>query len=333
MSQPQSACPKGRLIVMYGYADVQILDVVGPMEVFAQANRFMAEAGRGNDWRYHVELVSLDGGMIRSSGGLSVMADAAIAQRENGIDTLLVSGGAGVHAAAKDDAALAWLRRQAAGVRRIGSVCTGTFLLAAAGVLDGRRVTTHWRSSDILAAKYPTLSLEADAIWVKDGSLYSSAGVTAGIDLALALVEEDCGPDVTLEIARNMVLYLRRSGGQSQYSAHLLGQSARTPAVKALQGWIMDHLHEALSVPDLAERAAMSPRNFARVFAAEIGLPPGRFIERARVDAARRALTGGFSMGQVIGMTGFGSTDSMRRAFLRQLGVTPSDYREHFAAE
>jgi len=325
--------PEDRLIALYAYEGCQILDVVGPAEVFAQANRFMAEAGRGGEFRYRPEVLSLTGGPVRGSGGLSVLSDARIDERESRIDTLLMVGGSGVHEAAKEPALLAWLRRQAPLVRRLGGVCTGSFLLGAAGLLEGRRVTTHWRSSDRLAETYVSARVEADAIWIKDGNFYSSAGVTAGIDLALAMVEEDCGPAIALEIARNLVLYLRRSGGQSQYSAHLLGQSAKTPALKAVQGWIMDNLDKPLAVPDLAERAAMSPRNFARVFAAEIGLPPGRFIERARVDAARQALAEGLAMGQVAGRTGFSSPDALRRAFVRQLGVTPGDYRDRFAAE
>lgn len=326
--------PQDRLIALYAYEGCQILDVVGPAEVFAQANRFMAEAGRGEEFRYRPEVLSLSGRPVRGSGGLSVLSDASIHEREDGgIDTLLLVGGAGVHEAAKEPALLDWLRRQAPQVRRLGGICTGSFILGAAGLLEARRVTTHWRSSERLAESYPHTQVEADAIWIKDGDLYSSAGVTAGIDLALALVEEDCGSAITLEIARNLVLYLRRSGGQSQYSAHLLGQSAKTPALKAVQGWIMENLNKPLAVPDLAERAAMSPRNFARVFAAEIGLPPGRFIERARVDAARQALADGLAMGQVAGLTGFSSPDALRRAFVRQLGVTPGDYRDRFAAE
>lgn len=325
--------PEARLVAIYAYENCQTLDLVGPAEVFAQANRFMKEAGRGDALQYRIEILSLEGGPVRGSGGLSVLSDARIDQRNNGIDTLLLIGGTGVHEAAKVLALQDWLRHQAPQVRRLGGVCTGAFLLGAAGLLEGRRVTTHWRSSELLAERYSHTCVEADAIWIKDGNLYTSAGVTAGIDLALALVEEDCGPDITLEIARNLVLYLRRSGGQSQYSAHLLGQAAKTPAVKAVQSWIMDNLDKPLAVPELAERAAMSPRNFARVFASEIGLPPGRYVERARVDAARNALSGGLPLGQVAGMTGFSSPDAMRRAFVRQLGVTPGDYRDRFAAE
>jgi len=325
--------PETRLIAIYAYENCQTLDLVGPAEVFAQANRFMKEAGRGDELEYRIEILSLEGGPVRGSGGLSVLSDARIDQRNDSIDTLLLIGGAGVHEAAKSPILQDWLRLQAPRVRRLGGVCTGAFLLGTAGLLEGRRVTTHWRSSELLAERYSHTCVEADAIWIKDGNLYTSAGVTAGIDLALALVEEDCGPDITLEIARNLVLYLRRSGGQSQYSAHLLGQAAKTPAVKAVQSWIMDNLDKPLAVPELAERAAMSPRNFARVFATEIGLPPGRYVERARVDAARNALSGGLPLGQVAGMTGFSSPDAMRRAFVRQLGVTPGDYRDRFAAE
>lgn len=320
-----------RLITLLAFPDHQVLDACGPLEVFAQANRFADEAGLVGLPRYAVELVAPQAGVVRSSGGVALLADRAIADHPGGIDTLLVAGGAGVHAACADAAVLAWLRAEAGRVRRLGSVCTGAFLLAAAGLLEGRRATTHWRSADLLARRYPLVRVEPDAIAIKDGALYSSAGVTAGMDLALTLVEEDMGRAVAQAIARNLVLYLRRPGGQSQYSAHLAAQEARTPPIQKARDWILANLDRPLRVSELAERAAMSPRNFARVFAAELGVAPGRFIERARLDAARTLLSEGDALVDgVARRTGFGTPEGLRRAFVRNLGVTPSEYRARF---
>jgi len=322
---------ESRRITMLAFPDVQILDVTGPLEVFAMANRGMAEAGLGHLPRYAIELVAAEAGPIRSSGGLTLVAEHAMAGRRDGIDTMLLPGGSGVHAACADLAVLNWVRAAAAGARRVCSVCTGTFLLAAAGLLDGRRATTHWRSAALLAERYPGIRIEADAIAVKDGPIYSSAGVTAGMDLALSLVEEDLGPAMAQAIARNLVLYLRRPGGQSQFSAALAAQAARTDPIRAVQAWILANLEKPLRVPDLAERAAMSPRNFARIFAAEMGQPPGHFIERARIDAARRLLSEpGDGIDRIATRVGFGGAETMRRAFLRQLGISPADYRARF---
>jgi transcriptional regulator GlxA family with amidase domain len=320
-----------RTVSLFAFPNAEVLDITGPLEVFAQANRFLDAAGDTATPRYRPELLISQGETIRCSGGLSLVADGRIGDARGKIDTLLLAGGAGVHAAAQDGVLLAWVVGQAEEVRRLGSICTGAFLLAAAGLLDGRRATTHWRSCALLAERYPTVRVEPDAIWVQDGAVYSSAGVTAGMDLALALVEEDCGAPIALEIARNLVLYLRRAGGQSQFSAHLLGQAARTPPIQALRDWILANLNQPLGVPDLAARAAMSPRNFARVFAAEIGMTPARFVERARVDAVRQALDGMEPLAVIADRVGFPSADTMRRAFLRALGITPQDYRDRFA--
>jgi len=321
-----------RRITLLAFEDVQALDVVGPLEVFAQANRFAAECGAAGMPAYEIEIVAAHAGALRTSAGFSLVAARGLAEHPGGINTLLVAGGAGVHRAAADPQILAWLRAQAPHCRRVGSICTGTFVLAAAGLLDGRRATTHWRSCALFAERHPQVRLEPDAIAVRDGNVYSSAGVTAGMDLALALVEEDGGRHLPLAIARNLVLYLRRSGGQSQYSAHLAGAAARTPPIQAVQGWILANLTQPITVPALAERAGMSPRNFARVFAADLGLPPGQFVERARVDQARRLLCAeDTAIEGVAGRAGFPTAEAMRRAFLRHLGVTPRDYRARFS--
>jgi transcriptional regulator GlxA family with amidase domain len=228
---------------------------------------------------------------------------------------------------------LAWLRRLAPRVRRIGSVCTGTFVLAAAGLLAGRRVTTHWNSAARLQQMFPALRVDADPIFIKDGKVYTSAGVTAGMDLALALVEEDCGREVAMAVARALVLFLKRPGGQSQFSAQLAAQAADREPLRELQAWIIDHVGADCSVPALAARVAMSPRNFARVFAREVGMTPGRFVERARVEAARRRLEeSDDGVDGVAARCGFGSAEGMRKAFLRTLRVPPSAYRSRFRA-
>lgn len=330
---PETA--QARLIDLITFDRFQSLDLTGPQEVFAQANRFLTESGDTATLRYRIRILSPNPDrIVTSSGGLRILADGTLDDGNTEIpcDTLMVVGGAGIHALADHRPAVAWIAAQADRARRIASVCTGTFALARAGLLEGRRVTTHWRSAALLAERYPTLQVDPDAIWIKDGPFYSSAGVTAGMDLALALVEEDCGPAIALEIARNLVLYLRRSGGQSQFSAHLLGQMARTAPIRTVQGWILDNLDRPMAVPDLAERVAMSPRNFSRVFLSEIGIPPGRFVERARVDAARGALGSPEPIGVVAAKVGFSTPEAMRRAFVRHLGVTPQDYRERFAA-
>jgi transcriptional regulator GlxA family with amidase domain len=218
-------------------------------------------------------------------------------------------------------------------VRRIGSVCSGAFILAEAGLLDGRRATTHWGWCKELAQRYPRVKVDPDPIFVRDGSIYTSAGVTAGMDLALALVEEDHGRELALRVARQLVLFLRRPGGQSQFSAQLAVQAADREPLRELQAWIADHLNQDLSVEALADRVAMSPRNFARVFSREVGVTPARFVEQARVEAARRRLEeSAHGVDAIASQCGFGTAESMRRAFLRRLHVPPSAYRHRFAS-
>ncbi len=240
-------------------------------------------------------------------------------------------GGDGVAAAEDDERLIAFLKRAAGRSRRVASVCTGAFLLARAGLLDNRKATTHWSGCRELARRYPGVSVQRDPIFVRSGNVYTSAGVTAGIDLALALVEEDLGPKVARDVARWLVLFLRRPGGQSQFSAALAGQPAERGPLRELQGWMVDHLDEDLSVPALAERAYMSPRNFARAFKREVGMTPAAYVEALRVERARGLLeTGGESVEQVALRCGFGTVETMRRVFRRRLGVSPGDYRDRF---
>jgi transcriptional regulator GlxA family with amidase domain len=278
-----------------------------------------------------VELVAATPGPLRSSSGLRLVADRGFRDLRADVDTLLVAGGRGARAAAQEATLLAWLKRMAPRVRRLGSVCTGTFILAAAGLLDDRRATTHWAYCDGLARLHPRIAVDPDPIFIRDGQVYTSAGVTAGMDMALALVEEDYGRHVALEVARQLVMFLRRPGGQSQFSSQLAVQTADREPLRELQAWIADHLVADLSVTTLADRVAMSPRHFARVFAAELGLTPARFVEVQRVEAARRRLEESADGVDLVAATcGFGCAEVMRRAFLRTVRVSPSDYRSRF---
>jgi transcriptional regulator GlxA family with amidase domain len=320
-----------RRVAVVAFPDVQILDVVGPLAIFGDVARWARDRGMASAVQYEVEVLAPEAGPLRTSSGVQLVADRAIRDTHGRFDTLLVAGGAGVTAAAEDLELRAWLRRTAPRVRRLGSVCTGTFVLAAAGLLTGRRVTTHWRSAARLQRMFPDLTVDPDPIFVRDGNIYTSAGVTAGMDLALALVEEDCGRAVALSVARMLVLFLRRPGGQSQFSAQLSVQAADREPLRELQAWIVDHLADDCSVERLAKRVAMSPRNFARVFTAEVGVTPARYVERVRVDAARRRLEeSSDSVEQVADRCGFGSAEGMRKAFLRTVHVAPSIYRSRF---
>jgi transcriptional regulator GlxA family with amidase domain len=316
-----------RRILILGFDDVQSLDVTGPTEVFSLA-------GRVADAPYEVELVAPTVQPITTNSGLTFVPKRTAHAVRGPVDTLVVAGGSGVERAVEDDRLVRWVARTAGRVRRVASVCTGAFLLAEAGVLDGRRAATHWAGCDELARRYPAVDVDHDSIFVRDGDVWTSAGVTAGMDLALALVEEDFGRDVALDVARWLVVFVRRPGGQSQYSSHLRAQAAEREPLRELQEWMTAHLDEDLSVPALAERAAMSPRNFARAFAREVGMTPGAYVDALRDDHARLRLE---STGQKIETVardcGFGTVETMRRAFHRRLGVGPADYRSRFQTE
>ena len=316
---------------MLAFPGVQALDVVGPLEVFGRAARWLREERGDSGQAYATLVIARRRGPLASSSGYSLVADRALSRLREPVDTLLVAGGQGVRALLDDRALHAWLRAARRRVRRFGSVCTGALLLARAGLLDGRRATTHWRSCAQLAAEHPEVRVEPDRIFVRDRGVYTSAGVTAGMDLALALVEEDHGCEVALHVARELVLFLRRPGGQSQFSAQLAVQAADREPLRELQAWIADHLDEDLAVPTLAARVAMSPRNFARVFSREVGVTPARFVEAARVEAARRRLEEARNgIDAVAAECGFGTAESMRRAFRRRLRIPPSAYRHRF---
>jgi transcriptional regulator GlxA family with amidase domain len=319
-----------RRVVVLVFPGFQILDAVGPIEVLNAATRLAAE-GHSRRPGYRIELVAPQAGQVASSNGLAVMAEHAMADVRGAIDTLVIAGGFGTRAYARDAAVIAWVRRVAARSRRVTSVCTGALLLAEAGLLDGKRATTHWAFARELASLYPKVRVEADSIYLKEGRVYTSAGVTSGMDLALSLVEEDLGRGIALAAARWLVLFLKRPGGQAQFSAELSAQAAAREPIRDLQWWILDHLDEDLSVEALASRAGMSPRNFARVFSREVGATPARYVERVRIEAARRRLEeSSASIDEVADACGFGTGETMRRAFLRNVRVAPSHYRNRF---
>ena len=320
-----------RQILMVGFDDAQILDVTGPLEVFSRTSRFMIDEGIAAEEPYSVALAAARRGPIVTSSGLSLLAHSAIRDWREPIDTLIVAGGRGVTEAVRDRELMQFIKRTVPRVRRLCSVCTGAFILAEAGLLDGRRATTHWRWCERLAADYPRVRVETDPIFVRDGSTFTSAGVTAGIDLALALVEQDHGRQVALAVARELVMFLRRPGGQSQFSVQLAAQSADREPLRELQTYIVDNPGLDLSVAKLAKRAAMSARNFARVFVRETGITPADFVEQTRVEAARRRLEESKDgIEQIASDCGFGTRESMRRAFVRRLNVAPSEYRNRF---
>lgn len=314
---------------MVGYPGAQILDITGPLEVFARTSRWLAEHLGHATPAYAVELVAARAGPLLTSGGLALVATRSYREVRRA-DTLLVSGGIGCEEALRDAALLAWLRRQAGRTPRVGSICTGALLLAAAGVLHGRRATTHWAWCERLAALARGCSVDPDAIFVRSGNVYTSAGVTAGMDLALAMVEEDWGKTTALAVAQELVMFLKRPGGQSQFSRHLQAER-RDDRFGQLELWMLEHLAEPLPVERLAARLGMSARHFARRFAAEFGATPAAFVTRLRVEAARRRIEAGARrLKQVARECGFGDEQAMRRAFRRALGVHPSDYAARF---
>ena len=306
------------------FPGAQILDVAGPSEVFSLADRL---AGRG----YSPELVAAEGGPLACSSGMRLVADRPLTACRGRIDTLVVAGGVGVPEAERDERLIRWLRSAAGRSRRVASVCTGAFLLARAGLLEDRRATTHWAACQTLAHRYPNVQVEMEPIFVRDGNVYTSAGVTAGIDLALALVEEDLGAGVALEVARALVLFLRRPGGQAQFSTSIAAQLAERSSLRELQDWIADNLKEDLSVAALAERAFMSPRNFARVFRHEVGVSPASYVESLRLERAKLLLQSTeLTIGEIGQRCGFGTVETLRRSFARSFGITPVEYRQRF---
>lgn len=315
-----------RPVLVVLFDGVQSLDVTGPFEVFAGAG-----PAAGDPSAYAIRTASLDGGPVRTHSGLRLLPDTTLAAAVADGDphTLVVPGGEGTRR--PDPALIEWLRAHAPRAGRLVSVCTGALLLAEAGLLDGHRATTHWTACDHLARCYPEVDVDPDPIFVRDGRLSTSAGVTAGIDLALALVEEDLGRGVALTVARHLVVFLRRPGNQAQFSAQLSAQTAHREPLRDLQQWITEHPCGDLSVEALAARARLSPRHFARAFQAETGTTPGRYVDRVRLEHARRLLeetTRGVE--EVSRDSGYGTPEAMRRAFVKALGTAPAEYRRRF---
>ncbi|MEU7061509.1 GlxA family transcriptional regulator [Streptomyces sp. NPDC046197] len=315
-----------RRVVVVAYAGAQALDITGPIEVFDTANRL----GAASSAPYRIEFVSADAPLVRTSCG--VMVEASPLEAGQGpIDTLLVPGGWGLDSALEDRALVSWIRRAAARSRRVASVCGGSFLLAEAGLLNGRRATTHWAYTKTLAGRYPDVTVDPEPIFVWDGPFVTSAGVSTGIDMALALVEADHGAALALETARFLVLFLKRHGGQAQFSAVLDAQLADHPPIRAAQEWILDNLHNPMPVAEIAQRANMSPRNFARVFRREVGTTPGQYVERSRIGRARELLEStDLTISQIARRCGFVAPETFFRSFGRTLGLTPKEYRHRF---
>jgi transcriptional regulator GlxA family with amidase domain len=315
-----------RTIVLVAYDRMQLLDLAGPVEVFANADE------RSGGGAYRILIATTDGGRVRTTSGVEVGADIAFADAPDEFDTLMAVGGRGTRQLIADAGFIDGLSGLARRARRITSVCSGSFLLAAAGLLDGYRATTHWGSCDLLAENWPEVEVLPDQIYVHDRNRWTSAGITAGIDLSLALVEADHGPELAHRVAAWLVVFARRPGGQAQFSAQLQAQAARTPAIAEIQRWLPDHLGEDLTVDRLADRAGMSTRSFSRSFRAETGTTPAAHVEALRVEAARRLLeTTDQTVGAVARNVGFRHAETLHRAFARRVGTTPDRYRQHFA--
>jgi transcriptional regulator GlxA family with amidase domain len=314
------------------YPDCDILDVCGPCDAFHYADAFLPRFGRTSEPGYQCDILAATPGPVRTSCGIELVATHSFGDVRDSLDTLIVAGGViSVEQACKDPSLVEWVRSTAPRVRRVASICTGAFILAAAGLLHHRRVTTHWMFSELLATAYPSIQVDSSLLFTRDGNIYSSGGITAGIDLAMALVEEDLGQEIALTAARMMVVFPRRPGGQSQFSAYIKLEAKNRPDISELQAWVLGHPGEDLSVSALADRMAMSPRNFARLFRCETGETPAQFTERARADAARLKLEQTVVPVESIAKEcGFGNAERMRRTFQRLFEVSPHDYRARF---
>jgi transcriptional regulator GlxA family with amidase domain len=322
--------PAIRNIGLLAIEGVQLLDVSGPLDVFAEAN---VQAGAEI---YQLKVIALRRGPVRASSGVRLLPDIVIEDDPEGarlprFHTLLVAGAPHAGNSPADPLVLDWICRTAPAARRFGSVCSGAFLLAEAGLLDGRRITTHWAVVDALAARFPKVTVDADAIHVRDGKLRTAAGVTAGMDLALALVEEDLGRDIALKVASQLVMFFKRPGGQSQFSRREAPTAANRSALQELQRWVAAHPAAPHNVQSLAARIGVSTRHLSRLFREAVGVTPASWVEAARISAARLLLEeGNLAPKQVAAECGFSSVDTLRRAFVRVVGITPAEYRKRY---
>lgn len=315
---------------MLGFPDAQILDITGPMEVFSRTARWMQDRGIARELVYEVELVSIERGSFATSSGVRLIAERAYRDVAEA-DTLLICGGRGSSAVMKDPDLLRWLRHMSPKVGRLGSVCTGALILAQTGLLGRKAATTHWRFTEQLANIDSSIQIHSNQIYVRDGHIYTSAGVTAGMDMALAMVQDDWGQPTALGVAQELVMFLKRPGGQSQFSSQLIAQFSEDDKLRELQLWMLEHLDQNLTVKRLAAQVAMSERNFARRFTASAGMTSAHYVTHIRLEAARRKLEeDNLNISEVARRCGFGTRESMRRTFVTRLGVSPSDYRERF---
>lgn len=313
------------------FPDFEILDLCGPLDAFYYAERALGQIGRVTEPGYQTIVIAAAKGLVTAKCGLEIRATHDVTEIVGGLDTLVVAGGESAFEACADDTLIDWIREMSGRVRRVASICTGAFLLARAGLLNNRKVTTHWLYCEQLAAAYPSLCVEPNRILVRDGGVYTSGGITAGIDLALSLIEEDLGREVPRMVAGMMVVFLRRPGGQAQFSPFLQADASGCRDIGELKSWILGNAGENLTVERLASQVAMSPRNFARRFLADTGMTPARFVEFARVEAARcRLEQSRLTLQMVAEDCGFGTVERMRRAFKRNLNVGPHEYRERF---
>ena len=317
-----------RIIHVLAFDNAQVLDVTGPLQVFASTNDLARQ--RGLPLPYTVSVIAAQSEPVKTSAGLALVAEPLPAV-DQPCDTLVIAGGWGVYGAAEDPALVDWVKNKARHTRRMASVCTGAFLLAASGLLDGCRVATHWTRCEELARKFPLLTVEPNPIFIRQGAIWTSAGVTAGIDLCLALVEEDMGRAVALEVARHLVVFLKRPGGQSQFSVALSLQKGDSRFAQ-LHAWMAENLTLDLNIATLAAQAGMSERSFVRHYRAETGQTPARAVELIRVETARQQLAdSAASIKRIAVQCGFGCEETLRRSFLRALSVTPQAYRERFS--
>lgn len=305
-------------------------EFIGPMEFFNEANLMLEQSDR-TDLGYDVEIVTTRPGVVYTQNGLSIMVDRPYKEIRGPVDTLIFQPIDHMGECLKDRKFIQWVSRMSGRVRRIATVCVGTYILAEAGVLDGKRATTHWSASQDFRDHYPNVTLDPEPIYIKDGHVYTSAGATSGLDLTLALIEEDFGKELALRVAQGMVMFLKRPGSQAQFSVQMSSQFPEESKIQGVQSYITEHLDGDLGVEALADHAGMSPRNFARVFAREVGMPPGRFVEQARLERARQCLEQSEApITQVARRCGYSTPEGMRHAFDRHLGVGPREYRRRF---
>ena len=333
--------PQVRRIGIFIYSGADILDIAGPSEVFAFANLMLLLQGITKEPAYIIDVLAEQPGVVTTLMGLQIVATHAYNESDD-FDTLIIAGGfvpagffqgveVGDPLTFKNPLLTDWIRTMSTRVRRLASVCTGTFALAESGILNGRRATTHWDFCQRLIQDYPEVKVEPDQIFIQDDNIFTSGGITSGIDLALSMLEEDWGHSIALAVARYIVVFLKRPGGQSQFSSYLTSEAVNRPDLRELQAWIVEHPAEDLRVEVLASRMCMSLRNFSRLFLTETGMTPAKYVEMARIDAARHYLeTSKLSIEVIAEKSGFFDPERMRRSFIRQLGVNPKHYRDRF---